>query len=130
MPLFDFICADGHITERLRPASVHEVVCPQCGAPAQRGEVNLVSMQMGADANWSPLVRDGGRIRTSVNERPIHLRQWREATEQLAYEHERAEESAQRKLPSPPLADIAIKRARAMQKAGINDSLDMPKLSK
>ncbi len=126
MPLFDFVCADGHRTELLRAASVRSVVCA-CGQTAARGEVNLISMQTGVDANWSPLVRDNGRIRTPVNERPVRTRQYREATEQLAYEHGRAEESAQQRLPSTPLADIALAKAKRLQKAGVTDSLDMPR---
>lgn len=127
MPLFDFICPLGHITEALRPRTVTAVVCGECGQTAARGQVNLVSMQTGADANWSPIVRDGGRIRTPVNERMVHIRQYIEATEQLAYEHERREESAQRRLPSPPLAELAIAKAKRLMKAGVTDSLDMPK---
>ena len=126
MPLFDFLCPQGHRLELLRPATVHTVVC-HCGEEAKRGEVNLVSMRMGADANWSPLVRDNGRIRTPVNERPVRIRNYMEATEQLAYEHTRAEEAAQQSLPSLPLAKMAKARAKRLQKAGITDSLDMPK---
>lgn len=84
-------------------------------------------MAVGDGIDWSSPVRDNGRIRPPVAERMIPLRQYREATEQLAYEHDQAEESAQRKLDSPPLARIAIKRARQLLAAGVTDSMDMPK---
>lgn len=127
MPLFDFICTEHHRSELLRPASVREVPCPQCGRTAARGEVNLISMAMGGTADWAPLVRDDGRIRTPVNERRIPMRQFHEATEQLSYEHSRAEQSLGRELPPPPLARTAIASARKLMKAGVTDSLDAPK---
>ena len=127
MPLFDYICENRHRSELLRPASVREVTCPQCGRPAARGEVNLVVMQMGADANWSPLVRDNARIRAPLEERPVRTRQFSEALEELHYTHTKAEESAQQRLPSTPLADIAFAQAKRLQKAGVTDSMDMPR---
>ena len=124
MPLFDFICEQHHRTELLRPVSVREAVCPQCGGNAVRGEVNLITMQMGADANWSPLVRDNGLIRTPVSERRINIRPYLEASSELEYEHHRQEQSQGRQLPRPSLARIAQQKARALRRAGVTDSLD------
>ncbi|HET6497364.1 MAG TPA: hypothetical protein VFH61_18615 [Thermoleophilia bacterium] len=118
MPLFDFVCEARHRTELLRSVAVHEVECPVCGQTAARGEVNLVSMQMGADANWSPLVRDDGHIRTPVGERRVKMGAYLEAS---AEEADRAERTGQ---PSPPAAAMGVARARKMMKAGVNDSLD------
>lgn len=66
----------------------------------------------------------GGRARTPVSERRVSLRQYREATEQIAHEHAKAEESAQRPLPSVPLAEMAKAKAKRLERAGITDSSD------
>lgn len=126
-PLFDFCCDAGHRTEALRPGSVAVIDCPQCGRTAARAQVYRVAMQMGAVNDYTPLIRDNGKLRPPVNERKVSLRHWREATEQLAYEHTRAEESAQQELPTPPLTDWAKAKARRLMADGITDSLDMPK---
>lgn len=127
MPLFDYTCSSGHTTELLRPRSEYDAVCPACGQTAARKQVNLVSMQIGGTADWSSLVHDNGQLRAPVNERRIPLRQWDEATSELAYAHHQAEQSVGRTLPEPPLFEIAKARADALMKAGVNDSLDMPK---
>mgnify|MGYP001590476436 CR=1 FL=1 len=41
MPLYDFICPEGHVTERLGPFSLDLVACA-CGKPAHRAEVNRI----------------------------------------------------------------------------------------
>ncbi len=125
MPLFDFVCSAGHVTEALRSSGTAAIDCA-CGEVAQRRSVNRVAAQMGAEADWSSPVRDGGRIRKPVSERKISLRQYREATEQLEYEHTTAENAAGHTLPTVPLAQIAMARAKELQRVGIHDSLDMP----
>lgn len=42
MPLYDFRCAEGHLTERSAGFSVSEVDCPVCALPARRSEVNSI----------------------------------------------------------------------------------------
>ena len=36
MPLYDFKCPAGHVTESLQKVSVNAIFCPTCGAPAGR----------------------------------------------------------------------------------------------
>jgi putative FmdB family regulatory protein len=36
MPLFEYRCPDGHLTEQIRKSDVTEIVCPLCGARAER----------------------------------------------------------------------------------------------
>lgn len=59
-----------------------------------------------------------------ASERPVSLRQYTEAAEQVAYEQARAEESAQQSLPSPGLWKRAREKAARLRRSGINDSLD------
>ncbi len=127
MPLFDFVCSHGHATEARVTSLVPSVACPVCGEDAARVAVHRVAMVVGAGRDWTSPVRDNGRIRPPVAERKVSLRQYREATEQLEHQHHQTEESAGQKLPEPPLFKIAKQRADQLMKAGVKDSLDMPK---
>ena len=109
MPLFMFRCPQGHRTERLCAAVVQALDCG-CGARAGRESVYLTAQ--------------GGRQRAPVAERPVLMRQYREASEQLAYGHARAEESAQQPLAPPPLFRMAKAKAQRLQAAGVHDALD------
>ena len=41
MPLFDFHCSSGHVTEKLAPFATEVISCA-CGEPARRAEVNRI----------------------------------------------------------------------------------------
>jgi len=55
----------------------------------------------------------------------VSLRQYREASEQIAHEHSKAEESAQRVLPAPNLWGMAKREATRLQALGIKDAMDV-----
>ena len=63
--------------------------------------------------------------RTPVSERRTSLREYREATEQISYEHAKAEESAQQALPRVNHWAEAKRRASKLMAAGVTDSLDL-----
>ena len=77
MPLYVYRCSNRHETEALRARDVLSIPCPQCRAQSHRQPFYVVAGQMGGSRDWTSPVRDGGRIRTPVNERPIHMRQYR-----------------------------------------------------
>lgn len=129
MPLYQFDCVCGRSTEALRKVGTDSIDCT-CGESAQRRGFNRVSAVVGDGADWSSPVRDGTRIRTPISERKIKMREFNEATAQLSYEHERLEDSMQREIPPPPLARTAIARAQRLMAAGINDSIDLAKVTK
>ena len=110
MPLYTFQCRNGHRHDAFGAVRAPSRVCPECSCRARR-----VTVYRNAQV---------GRVRTPVAERAVKIREFTEASEQLAYEHGRAEESAQRPLPAPPLWQTAKRRAGRLMKAGINDSLD------
>lgn len=109
MPLYVYGCTCGRETEALRSRGTESIACT-CGEQAQRASVYATAI--------------GGRQRPPVSERPVDMRQFREASEQLAHEHARAEESAQQPLPPPPLWREAKRKAKKVMAAGITDSLD------
>ena len=126
MPLYLFRCACGRESEALRKVGTDSIACA-CGGEAQRQSVYIVGASIGGDADWKPLVRDNGRIRTPLAERSVNIRQYREAAEESAYEHRKAENSVGANLPQVPLMEIAKANVARLKKAGITDSLDIPK---
>jgi putative FmdB family regulatory protein len=50
MPLYDFKCPNGHVTEKLAPATVKNVPCPKCDRSARRVEISLPA---GPNSTWS-----------------------------------------------------------------------------
>ena len=112
MPLYIYRCAAGHATEVRQRSDVRVIECG-CGMVAERQTFYATQI--------------GGRARTPVGERKISVRAFTEASEQVAYQHEQAVESAQREVPGPQLWKAAKARAAALSRAGITDSLDMRK---
>lgn len=125
MPLYEYECNAGHLTEAVRPLLTASVICPHCGSTAARRAVSRVAVRVGAENDWTSSVRDNGQIRVPVAERKVHTRLYDEASQQLEYQHAQAEESAQRTLPEPPLARAALRLAKRLQHDGIKDSLDV-----
>src|SRR3990167_4774014 len=110
MPLYRYDCRRGHSLELLRQVSAEEIKCPACGEPARRQPVYSFSVS--------------GRARTPVDQRDVRLGEFQEASAELAYEHERAENAAGQRLPTPPLWRKAKREARRLQRLGIKDSAD------
>jgi putative FmdB family regulatory protein len=111
MPLYRYECRRGHSLELLRQVSVEEVECPACGETAQRQSVYSFAFS--------------GFTRTPVDQREVRLGEFQEASAELAYEHERAESAAGRRLPTPPLWRRAKREARRLQGLGIKDSAEL-----
>ena len=36
MPIYEFMCPDGRITEKIVPAKIKEIVCPKCHKKAKK----------------------------------------------------------------------------------------------
>ena len=126
MPLYLYRCTCGRECEALRKVGTDSIACA-CGGEAQRDSVYLIGASIGGGADWKPVARDGGRVRTPLAERQVSLRQYREATEEIAYTHRKAEDAAQMNLPQAPLMELAKAKVARLQRAGVTDSLDIPK---
>lgn len=71
MPLYDFKCDEGHVTELLRPVSVGAVPCPVCGGDAAR--------QIGAAvvrANYAAIPSSEPEYQTESDKRDLKRRGW------------------------------------------------------
>ncbi len=112
MPILAFSCSEGHETEKLvRSYDVQEIPCPACSGPASRKSVYRVAVT--------------GFARAPVSQREIKTRDFTEASAELEYAHQRAEQREGREIPPPPLWQTAKREARRLRKLGVKDSLDL-----
>ena len=113
MPTYEFSCAacGAHVEQRAG-YDVSVVPCPNCGLPAARCSVYAVNFC--------------GFARTPLDQRTYYqeFKDFQEAGAELQHAHSRQEEAAGRELPSPSLARIAKRKARALIAAGVKDSED------
>jgi hypothetical protein len=106
MPLYVFVCPDGHEAELLRPRTVELVSCA-CGQTARRREVNRFGVS--------------GFAGTPVGQQDFRedYRRFSEASAETDYAATRIEYNEGVKLPSPPLFQAAKAEAKKMQAAGV-----------
>lgn len=98
MPLYDFRCANGHVTEHLSPLGTDGGSCPRCGQPTKR----LVG---GAGVAFN--IPPDPKYRVSLA---------REAGEELAYQHTQRENEVGH--PIKPVDYFSIARRRAAARGG------------
>ena len=119
MPIYSFTCIDcGHVFDALQGREVISFPpCLACGSLTLRQQVYRIGFT--------------GFARTPVNEREIRLGAYTEASNELAYQHERAVDATQNQnLASPPLWQMAKAKAKKLMKAGVKDSLDYAERNK
>ena len=113
MATYTFLCPSCGWRADLRGRfDVQSVPCAECGTDARRESVYAINFK--------------GFTSTPLSERTYHqeFKDFTEAGAELEYQHSRLEEAAGATLPTPPLARIAKKRARELQKAGVASSED------
>ena len=113
MPTYTFSCPDcGYRWDQRVAFDTRNHPCPNCPWLGYRESVYRVSV-----AGFAETPNDQ---RTYYQE----YKDFREAGAELEYHHSRMEEAAGKPLPTPPLAKTAIRRAKALQAAGVKDSAD------
>ena len=115
--------------------------CPKCGGSFDK-RVSRDTYQVTTDAYCGCIatatresvyrVNVAGFAETPADQRTYYqeYKDFQEAGAELAYNHSRMEEAAGKPLPTPPLAKTAIRRAKALQAAGVKDSADYRERSK
>lgn len=101
MPLYDFVCRDGHTTEAVRGYEVSSIPCPLCGESAYRCEVNHVSFQM-RDADTEVKDRKGR----------YHVSRFKEAADEIDYEYTKVEKKEGREVKAPSFYKAGLKEAK------------------
>ena len=107
MPIYVFECVEGHLIESRQPFGVECVECPVCHASARK-----VFTAEGQSFNGD-LPTNACRCATALprDEKRYDVSLFQEACAERDYAHNKAEESAQRKLPSKNLWGEAKKKA-------------------
>ena len=94
MPVYDYGCENGHITEARRGFSVTSIPCATCGTDAQRRSVYRFGV-------------------SGVPQPKYRLTEYQEAGQEANYYHERMEQDRGQPLAQRDLVRGAIKQARA-----------------
>ena len=112
MPLYEFACFDGHVTERLAAMEVEMIYC-SCGQPAVRQAVYPIGFT--------------GFARPPLAQREIRMGAFNEASGELEYQHSRQTNVDGSATPPSPLWRMAKAKARRLKRLGVKDSLDLRK---
>ena len=112
MPTYTFFCACGWQDDLRTGFGTKAVSCPACAAEAARESVYRISF-----GGFASTPRDEMDYRKSFKD-------YTEAGAELEYQHSRMEEAAGKKLPTPPLARMAVANAQKLIKAGVQSSED------
>lgn len=112
MPLYDFVCKDGHITESRQGYGCEAVPCPLCGHLAVRVEVNE-SQTVITETGAKPFRRAEVPLGERRKEKQFAL--YREAAAEMEYSHKRAEEAVGHEIVSNPVWMRARERAERIQ---------------
>ena len=110
MPLYTFTCSNGHSHDALAGRDAPSSrPCPQCAGPAERQSTYRFGV--------------AGFVPPPISERSVNIKPFMEASEEIAYRHDRTVDAAQdRDLAPPPLWQMAKAKAKRLKKLGVRDS--------
>lgn len=110
MPLYDYSCECGVVTEARAGYGVESLPCPACGQVAKRQAVYRVSL--------SGLPTDAGRQSDRRKSRQ-RFADYREASQELGRAHTQSENEAGHPIQAPNYYEIGLARAAKLRKAGV-----------
>ena len=111
MPLYDFGCPCGQVTELKKGYGVTAIPCPSCGNEASRLAVYAEQFISGETCPKGNATR-AGNITDSKGRTRVSL--FQEACQEMNHAHTKAENEQGRKLESPNLYKAGVERARQM----------------
>ena len=114
LPVYDYVCAEGHVHELRRGYDEEQIACPECDNPAVRTGVYADQYIFG-----DTCAKNQRRAEVPRDEKRYDVSLFQEAGAELEYAHTKAEESAGKELPRRNLYTEAIKRAKAAQSGKI-----------
>ncbi len=100
MPLFEYRCPNGRVTERLAPTGAAVITC-ECGLPARR--IPSAAVQLNPPT--------GAALR-----RQFGL--YQEASQEIDHAYTKVETDLEQPVAAPPLWNMAKQRAKAILAAG------------
>ena len=113
MPTYDYVCRCGEITESVQGMEVVTIPCPKCNRMARRSACYTpylhteTGVRMGPSDRKANIKDKHGRTRLSVFE---------EASQEIDYNHTKAENEVGHELPHPDLYKRALRRAATENK--------------
>ena len=111
MPLYDYCCGSGHVTEARRGRDCESILCPACGEEARRVAVYAEQTIIGETvAKGVSSATRAGNIKDKHGRTRVSL--FQEASAEIDRAHQKREQEVGRELPSPSLYKEAMKRAR------------------
>lgn len=96
MPIYDYRCPRGHVTEAIQSMDRFFIVCPVCESPADRQAANRVAVTL-------PEIDMRGKFR-----------RYEEATAEMDYAARKVEQSTGQAAQTPSYWAMAKKRANDM----------------
>ncbi len=110
MPVYDYVCGQGHTHEERRGYEVSSVPCASCGKPAQRAAVyqyqSTITEMCGHSYPRLPNAK-------SANGK-YHVSDFKEAAAEFDYSVSRVEEREGVPVQTPSLYKVGLRRAREM----------------
>jgi putative FmdB family regulatory protein len=115
MPLYDYICSQGHVLELRRSYDEDVITCPECGHIAMRNPINLDQSIITETGS-----KEGRRAEVPLNEmnKRNSFKLYREAAQELEYKYGKLSEAEGREI-NPPLARRGMARAAALANKGV-----------
>ena len=111
MPIYSFVCANGHSTDALGAVGVAPIrPCPECDLPAEKQSI-YANAQIGV-------------VRTPNDQKEVKMKDFNEAGAELADAEDRAKTSGDPVPKTPSLWNEAKRQAADLQRRGVQDSSD------
>lgn len=107
MPLYDYRCKCGVVTEARRGVDVKSIPCPACGGDTARDFPRNVGLS-------------GLPTRSGATERRYNVSEFQEAQHEVIHDQERG------KLPRRDLWEMGKRKAEKLKAAGIKNVKDAP----
>ena len=115
MPVYDFICAEGHVAELRRSYDDDVTACPQCGDVAVRNPINP---SVGLVMETGPVLSRRAAVPRDERYLKPQYDIYREAAAEVDHVYTRAEESQGHAL-NPRLWERGKQQAMALKARGV-----------
>ena len=108
MPLYDYLCECGVVTEARRGIGVKAIPCPACEQSAKRQAVYRVSLRglptLGPPDNY---------------DKRQQFADFREASQEVDHAHKEQEKAVGHPIEAPSYYELGKARAKELEKAGV-----------
>lgn len=115
MPVYDYLCDCGVVTEARRGINEEAIPCPACGQVAKRQAVYRVSLSTKGLPTLGP---------PDNYDKRQQFADFREASQEVDHAHKEQEKALGHAIEVPSYYEIGKARARELEKAGVKSIKD------